>query len=229
MKAVIIIFIFSLSSFNIFSPLSKTVRIEFKISPEINFSENGSSEIKTQNGNPIILHTLKFYISNCKLSRDDKTVYAENNSYHLIDFSNEKALNFNLEIPLNSLFDGITFDLGIDSTTSVSGAFGGDLDPVNGMYWTWQSGYINFKLEGKYLNPDGHQQELEFHLGGYQYPYNNLQSINLKLVTNESLVIKLDLAQFLNGINVEETNHIMSPGAAAQKLSGELAKCFRIN
>lgn len=24
----------------------------------------------------------------------------------------------------------------------------GDLDPLNGMYWAWNSGYINMKIEG---------------------------------------------------------------------------------
>ena len=54
-----------------------------------------------------------------------------------------------LQIPSNIPFSKLKFQLGIDSLTNVSGAMGGDLDPTKGMYWTWQSGYINMKIEGK--------------------------------------------------------------------------------
>ena len=43
----------------------------------------------------------------------------------------------------------------------------GDLDPVHGMYWTWQSGYIQFKLEGLLRDSAG-ERKLELHLGGFE-------------------------------------------------------------
>lgn len=39
------------------------------------------------------------------------------------------------------------FLLGVDSLTNVSGAFGG-ASTIKGMYWAWNSGYINLKLKG---------------------------------------------------------------------------------
>jgi len=37
----------------------------------------------------------------------------------------------------------------VDSLANVSGAMSNDLDATKGMYWSWQSGFINLKIEGK--------------------------------------------------------------------------------
>ena len=80
-----------------------------------------------------------------------------------------------LEIPEDTEFDAIQFNLGIDSLTNVSGALGGDLDPTKGMYWTWQNGYVNFKLQGTSDLCNNPKNEFEFHLGGYLKPFNNYE------------------------------------------------------
>jgi hypothetical protein len=49
----------------------------------------------------------------------------------------------------NKSISKITFSAGIDSLTSTAGIQKGVIDPINGMYWAWQSGYVNFKIEGK--------------------------------------------------------------------------------
>ena len=56
---------------------------------------------------------------------------------------------------------------GVDSLLQRSGVMDGDLDPVHGMYWTWQSGYIQFKLEGLLRDSAG-ERKLELHLGGFE-------------------------------------------------------------
>jgi hypothetical protein len=68
----------------------------------------------------------------------------------LIDFDENDSNALCLEIPDDIEFDAIQFNLGLDSLTNVSGALGGDLDPTKGMYWTWQNGYVNFKLQGSF-------------------------------------------------------------------------------
>ena len=84
-------------------------------------------------------------------------------------------------------FNTIAFNLGIDSITNVSGAQGGDLDPTKGMYWAWQSGFINIKLQGTSNSCPPPKNEFEFHLGGYQYPFNSLQTIILKTGNEKKL------------------------------------------
>jgi hypothetical protein len=56
---------------------------------------------------------------------------------------------------------------GVDSLLQRGGVMDGDLDPVHGMYWTWQSGYIQFKLEGLLRDSAG-ERKLELHLGGFE-------------------------------------------------------------
>ena len=103
---------------------------------------------KLISGDSIKIETFKFYMSGIELWNDDKKVFEEINSFHLIDASIPGSLNLLFVVSLNLNYDKIKFNIGIDSTANVSGAMSGDLDPTKGMYWTWQSGYINFKLEG---------------------------------------------------------------------------------
>ena len=62
---------------------------------------------------------------------------------------------------------------------------GGDLDPTKGMYWAWQSGYINFKMEGSCSQCLATKNNFEFHLGGYQQPFYAMQTIELNTTACE--------------------------------------------
>jgi hypothetical protein len=127
----------------------------------------------------------------------------------------------------NVTYDKFQFDLGIDSTTNVSGAMGGALDPTNGMYWTWQSGYINFKLEGRSISCDTRNHEFQFHLGGYSIPFSSLQTITFSVKNSRDFILVLDLSQLLNNIDLAKQNHIMSPSLEAIEFSKIVAKSFR--
>ena len=102
------------------------------------------------NGEVVQFTTLKLYLTNFQLLAEGEVVWKERKSYHLLNLESPSSMQLVLNVPSKLVFDQIQFDLGTDSLTNVSGAFGGDLDPVKGMYWTWNSGYINFKLEGTY-------------------------------------------------------------------------------
>ena len=92
------------------------------------------------------ISNFKCYISNLTYYKNDSIVHSSIKKAHLIDATDSRSFI----IMENEFFkfDKIRFNIGVDSLTNVSGIFEGDLDPANGMYWTWQSGYINFKLEG---------------------------------------------------------------------------------
>ena len=98
--------------------------------------------------NDIQIETCKFYISNIKFYSNSSVLYGNSNFYKLIDFKSDTSVVITTQIPSNIYVDAISFDLGIDSNVNKQGIQGGDLDPTMGMYWSWQSGYINFKLEG---------------------------------------------------------------------------------
>jgi hypothetical protein len=181
-----------------------------------------------ENNQTIEFSALKFYISGVEVLRNDSVIFTEKNSYHLLDASNEPSLH----IPLSQLPAGqgthVRFFLGIDSATTTSGALGGDLDPTRGMFWTWQSGYIHTKIEGKCSRSRGRNREFEFHLGGYRSPFNSLQTITLPLPPSREINIKMDVLKYMNSIDLASVHHIMSPGEQAVFLSQQFASIFQV-
>jgi hypothetical protein len=65
--------------------------------------------------------------------------------YDLADSSTHVFFK-NLEI---SNYDDVSFTLGLDSSKNVSGDLENAYDPLLGMYWAWNTGYVNLKLAGK--------------------------------------------------------------------------------
>ena len=176
----------------------------------------------------IQIETLKFYLSGFELWDHDKPVYKEKHSYHLLDASKMKSMSFNLRIPSDLVYDKIVFHLGIDSATNVAGAMGGDLDPTRGMYWSWQSGYINFKLEGRSAKCRTQNNEFTYHLGGYLSPFQSIQIIEFPVQPIEKVQIKVDMQKFFNSIDISKQNQTMSPGLEANELSKKLSAIFYV-
>ena len=129
----------------------------------------------------------------------------------------------------NISFDQLQFNLGIDSATNVSGALGSDLDPTKGMYWAWQSGYINFKLEGTSPLCTTRNNEFQFHLGGYQKPNYCLQTLSFPINDASKIHLNLDVQTILRQVDLRKTNHIMSPSAEAVLISKIVANAFTLS
>jgi len=174
----------------------------------------------------IQITALKFYVSNIELLNKTKTVWKDSIQYHLMDAFDEKSLQ--VRLPSNISFTKLKFNLGIDSATNVSGAMGGDLDPTKGMYWTWQSGYINLKLEGTSTICKTRHNEFQFHLGGYQTPYNNLQTVFIEGISLPVIEVNLDIKKLISQINIAGQHHIMSPGQEANDFSEKIINSLSI-
>ena len=71
--------------------------------------------------------------------------------------------------------------IGVDSIHNCSGAQSGALDPVNGMFWTWSTGYIFLKLEGHADASASSGHIFEYHIGGYAAPNNCIRRVTLSL------------------------------------------------
>jgi hypothetical protein len=177
----------------------------------------------------IHIETLKFYISNIEFYNNDQLVYKEKNSFHLIDAADSTSFNLPINFLSKSWYNKIKFNLGIDSITNYGGVMGGDLDPTKGMYWTWQNGYINFKIEGKCNLNIGKNKEFVFHLGGYQNTFSTLQNIQLPLLYNSNININIDVYKWLKEIDLNNQNHIMSPSKEAVLLANKLSTIFSVS
>jgi len=167
--------------------------------------------------------TLKFYVSNVEIQYADASVHKPKNDYHLIDIEDLNTLK--IPIPESKKpIKKITFNIGVDSLASVSGALGGDLDPAKGMYWAWQSGYINMKIEGKSKSCQTRKNEFQFHIGGYQKPNYAMRKIELN--TADSNVV-VDIEELFSNIRLANSNSIMIPGKQAMAIADYSAKMFK--
>lgn len=179
----------------------------------------------TAQGTPVTVSMLRFYVSNVQLLSGDKVVWQEPNSYHLVDMADSASLR--IALPSNVTANRLSFLLGTDSLANVSGAMGGALDPSKGMYWAWNSGYINFKLEGTSPVCASRNNQFQFHLGGYAYPNATVQQVSLKL-SHASVIVEVDVAQLLATIDLKTLSKVMSPCAEAVALSKQAAAIFRV-
>ena len=187
----------------------------------------------SENKDTLQVDLFKFYISNIEIQYSDNTVYNQTDSYHLIDIENPNSLRIPICKNINVTIEKVIFNIGIDSLTSVSGALAGNLDPTKGMYWAWQSGYINMKIEGQSssCNPKASRQknEFQFHIGGYLKPNNALRKIILELTKPTSEVnITVDIAKLFSKIVLSKTNSIMIPGKQAMEIADFNAEMFTI-
>ena len=126
-----------------------------------------------------------YYISNIKLTKTDGSKFIDNYSYYLINEANASSQSLTLDsIPVGE-YNAIEFVMGVDSTRNVSGAQTGALDPINDMFWTWNSGYIFLKLEG--TSPSASSNDLTFHIGGFKSPNNTIRTVNRSFPANLSV------------------------------------------
>ncbi len=212
-------------------------QVKIIISPKLNNQDIEFHKDIRFNDRMLKIHNLKFYISNVKLLSNDSVLFAENESYHLLDFTENKN-SFQVICNLKS-FTQLSFELGVDSVTNENGVKGGDLDPINGMYWAWQSGYINFKLDGDFAsnNPNGTLDtnliDFEYHLGGFLAPNNAIQNVNFKMKEKQSknansINLDLNLDNFFNFVINNQIYKIMSPSNNTVNLSKILSESFGV-
>jgi hypothetical protein len=175
------------------------------------------------------LSTFKLYISNIQFFKQNMLVDQDSIHYRLLNMENPLSMQFTIPRTNATDYNEIRFNLGIDSFTNVSGAMGGDLDPTQGMYWTWQNGYINFKLEGKASKSTARNHSFEFHIGGYVSPFATIQTITFNTENQGQIHIDIDIEKLIRDIDFSTFNHVMSPGVEAVKLSEKVNTIFSLH
>lgn len=208
----------------LFSQQSKQIEFRCKFGKEIlqlNHYYKLSKEDSVQ------ITNLKFYISNIEFYHDNLLVAKDSTIHHLIDLSTTNSI-FSINQDKPEKANQVRFNIGIDSITNVSGALGGDLDPTKGMYWSWQSGYINFKLEGYSNRSPLANNFFEYHLGGYIGANNCMQSMRLICKQRSPVVVELYVDELLNNVQLETQANIMSPSADAVRISKLVKHYIRI-
>mgnify|MGYP000051672167 FL=1 len=123
---------------------------------------------------------------------------------HLIDAAEQETWHWTSPIA--------PMQIGIQAAIQTAGVFTGELDPINGMYWAWNTGFISVKCMGEVINfKNGTQQKFEYHLGGYQAPF-----ACIKAIPGSGTRLNCDLSLWFNAILHSETQDwlIMQPSKA---------------
>lgn len=205
--------------------------VSFLIKPVFNNEEIilNTKKYLNQNGDTLTIEAFRFYLSNF-------TVYHKNKKpikiqkYILVDAEKERSLQFSLQDLPDGKIDSMSFYIGVDSLMNVSGALDGDLDPTLGMFWAWNTGYINAKLEGKSSSCKTIHNAYEFHVGGYLKPYNSLRKVTLAFKDEKfNYTIKADAAKWFSGkLKLSEVNSIVIPGNEAMMMADKFSHMFSV-
>lgn len=122
----------------------------------------------------------KYYVGNFHFKDKGGEEYVSK-GYYLVNQEEPGSMRITLDSIPNEIYTAIRFTLGVDSIDNCSGAQSGALDPINGMFWAWNSGYIFLKMEGISPVSNSNGKRLEFHIGGYREPDNCIKTIYLTL------------------------------------------------
>jgi hypothetical protein len=214
--------VFSLSSFG-----QKKIIVRFENIANGKKIVLNDSVYENSFGEKYTLSKLKYYVSNiCLLTKAaleiDKTVY-------LIDAAKENTI---IKKDGRKIV-GISFLIGVDSALNCSGAQSGALDPLNDMFWTWNNGYVMFKLEGKSDASSADNKRIEQHIGGYKGEYKTMRKIVLLVnqkyfLKNNTITIQMNLDEYWNGIKITENPVIAASGALAKKAADNFVKMFKV-
>jgi hypothetical protein len=192
------------------------------------------------NGDSFYVNSYKYYISNIRFTDNNGNTWSESESYHLIDASNQASCSFLVSgIPVGN-YTSVQYMIGVDSARNVSGAQTGALDPANNMFWTWSTGYIMAKLEGKSNMSTASSNNITFHIAGYQganatqrivSPAFGSFTANATESTIPVIHIKSDVLEwFVNPslVRFNITNYIMSTGANSTMMADNYSDMFTV-
>lgn len=158
---------------------------------------------------------LRYYLSHVSLVYQNGE-HADLPGVYLVDedLPESKRLHFP-GVPIGQL-KCIRFMLGVDSLHNCSGAQSGALDPAQGMFWTWNSGYIFLKLEGHSPNSTAPGHFFEYHIGGYKAPANCIRTISLPITTglkkgeSKTLQLFVNVMEILQGPSTVDFSQLPS-------------------
>ncbi len=181
----------------------------------------------SSNTDTFFVNTCKVYLSKFSVVYRNKEVVQIPNSYYLVNFSERNTAEISLPIAKDKHIQSISYFIGIDSATNTAGTQSGALDPTLGMYWSWQSGYINWKIEGTSPSAKTRKNAFQFHIGGYLTPNLAVRKVEFEPIQGKAKhIIRIQLDELFNQIRLKETNTIMIPGKPAIALANLFQNCF---
>jgi len=189
--------------------------------------------IKNINAEILVVRRFKYYISNLVLIDAQGNRQIIPDSYYLINEAEPSSKNIVLPNAIKN-YSAIEFQLGVDSARNCNGIQSGVLDPMQGMFWTWNTGYVFVKLEGSSPSSSLPAHAFTYHIGGFRTGENVLKTIRLEMpgtILPKDLQVKVDLNTWFTGTNtllITDRPVCHSPGALAMKFAANYAQMFSI-
>lgn len=179
-----------------------------------------------------------YYISNIKLQRADGAEFVQPESYYFVSADKKSSGHFHMKDVPTGNYKSMTFMIGVDSLRNVSGAQTGALDPANGNFWTWNTGYIMAKIEGTSPQSGGSGGSVIWHIGGFKGANTGIrqvtltfdQPVNVTSSSESTIKLKADVMKWFapNNISFASTFNIMNPSEASKKIADNYANMFSV-
>ncbi|MVT10108.1 MbnP family protein [Chitinophaga tropicalis] len=190
-------------------------------------------------GETFSISVFKYYLSNFSLTTQKGQKIILPAAYFLISEDSAASKKIILKQLPAGTYSSISFMIGVDSIMNFSGAQGGALDPVHGMFWTWNSGYIMAKLEGTSPVTKHPNHVLQFHIGGYRAPHITQRTVTLELPRplviqrgqTVAVTLAADAASWFGEpfkISFREYAGFMSPGTVADRIADNYQHMFSV-
>lgn len=192
---------------------------------------------KNENGDSIKIKAYKYYVSNFSLVKGD-SAYDVPESYYLINEADPASQTFTLEdIPAGD-YDEVRFLIGVDVARNTSGAQTGALDPANGMFWDWKTGYIMALMEGE--SPQSKTSNIfTYHAAGFDISMGAQRYVQLKLPKKATVspsfypnvIIQSDVLEWFktpNKVSLATLSAVMSHPEDVKIIADNYADMFTI-
>lgn len=211
---------YSIFFFSLLIQLEIIGQVKIQFQPTLN-GKNWVPGMKHEYSNSrdtLILVTLRFYISDITFYPLPSTHLNSGQKHYLLDAERPDGLSMTLNDISTNLIDSLGFTFGIDSLTQINGPLGQDLDPIHGMYWTWQTGFIHLKMEGTFTGCASRKKRFQFHVGGFEKPWNTVVRKLFPVQNSDLIIIQIPIEKILK-LDNNNPCEIMRPGKEAMELA----------
>ena len=185
-------------------------------------------------GEPMTITRFSYYVSHLRVTGVDHRQWPLSDKTYLIDEADSSSKTLILPFSGGAI-QSISFEIGVDSILNVSGVQTGDLDPLKGMFWTWNSGYIFAKLEGRSDSSHAPAHYLNWDIGGFKSPANASRKIVIVVpvqsTTASVMVIDADLLKWFEGqhlLKIAQHPLCHQPGELAMQVADNYSSMFSI-
>ena len=223
------------------APPPNTASLQFTFTNLVNGQpmELNNTNYVNAAGESFNITMFKYYVSNFSLTSATGQETVLSPEYFLINEANDSTKLVTLrELPAGT-WRSISFLVGVDSIRNSSGAQTGALDPVNGMFWTWNSGYVMAKLEGTSPVSTMPANLVEFHIGGFKGGNNVLRRVQLtfpspvQLTQNGHAAFRINADAYTwfdqpNRISFQQLASCTTAGAQAAAIANNYQNMFTI-